>query len=188
MAKNFSDFLSYSLPWEQFRKVELQDFFAMVGKTEFYDIILKSQHKEAFEAKFLLYSRGMGVLQARYEFFAKMLEGDDKLWTSYGGVVGGGDLHKRLMFACHHCFARGRRLLRVYNDLLGNYPEYLRRVGDMLRHSETECRTVTVCLCKGAQPPYMASCLQPDLTVMLPHRPGMSSGPSTQQDIDKLFG
>jgi hypothetical protein len=187
MAKNLSDFLSYSLPWEQFRKVDLQEFFALVGKTEFYDIIIKSQHKEAFEAKFLLYARGMQVLQARYDFFSKLLEGDDKLWNSHGTAIGGGDLRKRLMFAMHHCFARGRRVLRTYNDLLGNYPEYLRRVGDMLRKSDSDCRTVTVCLCKGGQPPYMDSCLLPDLSVLLPHR-AAKAGPASQQDIDKLFG
>lgn len=187
MSKNYNEFLSYGLPWENFRKVELQEFFAMIGKTEFYDVIIKSQHKEAFEAKFLLYARAMQVLRDRYDFFAKLLEGNDPLWTSYGAAIGGGDLRKRLLFAMHHCFARGRRLLKTYNDLLGNYPEYLRRVGDMLRKGDSDCHTVTVCLCKGAKPPYMSSCMSPDLTILLPHRAG-AVGPATQKDIDRLFG
>ncbi|HEX7928840.1 MAG TPA: hypothetical protein VF678_14685 [bacterium] len=187
MNKNLSEFLSYGMPWESFRTVDLQEFFAMIGKTEYYDVIIKSQHKAAFEEKFLLYARGMQVLHDRYEFFSKLLEGNDQLWQSYGTAIGGGDLRKRLLFSMHHCFARGRRLLRTYNDLLGNYPEYLRRVGEMLSRKDSDCRGVTVCLCKGAKPPFMSSCMSPDLTILLPHRAG-GAGPATQKDIDKLFG
>jgi hypothetical protein len=182
----YNDYLHYSLPWESFRKITLEDFLALAGKSEFYDIIIKSQYKDSIEEKFMLFGRAMVVLEARYSFYTKLLEGDADLFAKYGAQLGENDLSKRLLFALHHIYIRARRVLRTYNDLLGNYPEYINRVREMM-HKGDDCKSVQVCLCKGGTAPYMESCLQLDPTVLQ----GFKSGQKTiksQADIDALFG
>lgn len=182
----YGDYLHYSLPWESFRKITLEDFLALTGKSEFYDIIIKSQYKDAIEEKFLLFGRSMQVLEARYQFFTRVLEGDADLWAKHGAQLGERDLSKRLLFALHHIYIRARRVLRTYNDLLGNYPEYINRVREMM-HKGDDCKSVQVCLCKGAAVPYMESCLQLDPTVLQAYKGGAKTI-KNQADIDNLFG
>jgi hypothetical protein len=182
----YNDYLHYSLPWESFRKVTLEDFLALAGKSEFYDIIIKSQYKDAIEAKFMLFGMAMQVLEARYQFFTRVLEGDGDLWTKHGAQIGEGERTKRLLFAMHHIYIRARRVLRTYNDLLGNYPEYINRVREMINKGD-DCKSVQVCLCKGSKVPYMESCLQLDPTVLQPFK-GTQKLIKSQSDIDALFG
>ena len=182
----YSDYLHYSLPWEGFRKITLEDFLALAGKSEFYDIIIKSQYKNAIEEKFLLFGKAMHVMESRYTFLGKLLEGDADLWGKYGSAVGEKDLPKRALYAMHHIYIRARRVLRTYNDLLGNYPEYINRVREMIAKAD-DCRSVQVCLCKGSAEPYMESCLQLDPTVLQPFK-GAQKIIKNQADIDALFG
>ncbi len=182
----YNDYLHYSLPWESFRRINLEDFLALAGKSEFYDIIIKSQYKDQIEAKFLLFGRAMQVLEARYQFFNKVVEGDPAVMGKYGAALGDKELSKRGLFALHHIYIRARRVLRTYNDLLGNYPEYINRVREMMAKSD-DCKSVQVCLCKGAEAPYMDSCLQLDATVLQPFK-GAQKMIKGQADIDALFG
>jgi hypothetical protein len=182
----YSDYLHYALPWESFRKISLEEFLALAGKSEFYDIIIKSQYRDAIEEKFMLFGGAMRVLEARYQFFTRAMEGDAELWAKHGAALGERELSKRLLFAMHHIYIRARRVLRTYNDLLGNYPEYINRVREMINKGD-DCKSVQVCMCKGAQEPFMESCLQLDATVLQPFK-GAQKLIKNQADIDALFG
>jgi hypothetical protein len=181
------DFQNYTLPWEEFRKIAFAEFAGRYVIGEFREILANSPNRGAFEHKFTLYGTAMEVLQARYAFFSRLMTGDAGLLAKHRSALGTGDLEKRLLFALHYVFVRATRVLRTYNDMLGNYPEYLKRVQSLLEAGAGDCRTVQVCVCSGAQEPYTASCLPFDNTVLLPykaHAPKLA----TQADIDKLFG
>lgn len=182
----YSDYLHYTLPWEGFRRISLEDFLTLAGKSEFYDIIIKSQYKGVIEEKFLLYGKAMTVLESRYGFFARVLQHDKDVLAAHGAALGDKETAKRILYAMHHVYIRARRMLRTYNDLLGNYPEYINRVREMLR-TAGDCKSVQVCLCKGAEEPYMESCLPLDPTVLQPFKAAQKLLKS-QADIDKLFG
>ena len=181
------DYQTYTLPWEEFRKVTFQEFSEQMVDGEFREILAKSPNRPAFEQKFTLYGVGMDVLQARYAFFSKLLTGDAALLAKHKEEIGSGDLEKRLLFALHYVFVRAARVLRTYNDLLGNYPEYIKKLQVMVEKGSSDCRAIQVCICQGSKPPYTSSCLTFDNSVLLPYRP---SAPklATQADIDKLFG
>jgi hypothetical protein len=180
------DYQTYTLPWEEFRKVTFAEFAERMVDGEFREILAKSPNRGAFEEKFKLYGVGMEVLQARYAFFSKLLTGDTALLAQHGAEVGTGDLEKRLLFALHYVFVRSARVLRTYNDLLGNYPEYLKKLQAMVEKGANDCRAIQVCICEGAKVPYTASCLSFDNSVLLPYKAAPLKL-ATQSDIDKLF-
>lgn len=183
-----SDYQNYTLPWEEFRKITFQEFAEHLVDGEFRKILVSSPNKAALEQKFRLYGRGMQVLETRYAFFSRLLAGDAETLKLHQGEIGAGDLEKRLLFALHYIFVRGARVLRTYNDLLGNYPEYIRKLQAMAERPGNDCRAVQVCMCKGGVEPFTASCLSLDNSVLLPYRPKTAPKLATQADIDKLFG
>jgi hypothetical protein len=183
-----ADYQNYSLPWEEFRKVTFREFAEQLVDGEFREILTNSPNRGAFEQKFRLYGLGMQVLETRYAFFSKLLHGDPALLKLHQDEIGTGDLEKRLLFALHYLFVRGARVLRTYNDMLGNYPEYIKKLQAMVDKPGNDCRAIQVCICKGGIEPFTSSCLALDNSILLPFRP--KSGPklATQADIDKLFG
>ncbi len=185
---SLSDYHNYTLPWEEFRKITFQEFAEHMVDGEFRDILVNSSNRGAFEQKFRLYGRGMEVLEKRYAFFSKLLRGDPALLKLHLDEIGAGDLEKRLLFALHYVFVRGARVLRTYNDMLGNYPEYIRKLQAMVDRPGSDCRAVQVCMCKGGIEPYASSCLALDNSILLPYKPKTAPKLATQADIDKLFG
>jgi hypothetical protein len=181
------DFQNYMLPWEEFRKITFAEFAEKYVIGEFHEILANSPNRGVFEQKFKLYGVAMDVLQSRYAFFSGLLTGDKGLLAKHQAAVGTGDLEKRLLFALHFIYVRAARVLRTYNDMLGNYPEYLKRIQSLIEHGASDCRTVQVCVCSGAKEPYTASCLPFDNTVLLPFK-AQAAKLATQADIDKLFG
>ena len=181
------DFQNYTLPWEEFRKIPFAEFAEQYVIGEFHEILANSPNRGAFEQKFKLYGVAMEVLQARYGFFSKLVTGDAGLLARHQSAVGTGDLEKRLLFALHFVFVRAARILRTYNDMLGNYPEYLKNLASLAIPKDGGCHTVQVCVCDGAKEPYTASCLPHDTTVLLPFK-AQAPKLATQADIDKLFG
>lgn len=182
-----TDFQSYTLPWEEFRNITFAQFAEQMVNGEFHEILATSPNRAAFEQKFALYGKGMEVLKARYSFFSLLLTGDKALLAQHQAVTGTGDLEKRLLFALHYVFVRAARVLRTYNDMLGNYPEYIKRLQSAVEKGSTDCRTIQVCICEGSKPPYMSSCLHMDNSILLPFK-AQAPKLSTQADIDKLFG
>ncbi|MFI5400271.1 MAG: hypothetical protein ACHQZQ_04365 [SAR324 cluster bacterium] len=181
------EYQTYTLPWEEFRKVPFSEFADRWVQGEYRDVLANSPNRATFEQKFKLYGLGMEILQARYAFFSKLLTGDTDLRATYQSEIGTGDLEKRLLFALHYVFVRAARVLRSYNDMIGNYPEYLKRLQTLVEKGVSDCRTVQVCVCAGAKEPYISSCLSFDNSVLLPYKP-RAPRLATQADIDKLFG
>lgn len=190
MSTAFSSFIPYHLPWESFPRVNAEEFLDILAIGE-GEAILTSPHRPDFERRLRIYGAAMATLGARYGLFLGLLEGDEGLRMRHGPAVGEDDLTKRLLFAMHHCFLRGRDILRAYNDLIGNAPEYLLRGPRQLLPSDNDCRAVQVCLCDAAVAPHTVSCLAADVTVLLPPRragPLATAARASQQDIDALFG
>ncbi len=189
MSTALSGFLTYSLPWEAFPRIDVEEFLEILAIGD-GDAILESAHRPDFERRLRLYSAAMDTLRARYGLFAGLLAEDPALHARFGSVVGESDLTQRLLFAMHNCFMRGREILRAYNDLLGNAPEYLLRGPTHLLASDNDCRAVQVCICDAVVAPHSASCLTADVTVLLPARTLDKAPPparASQQDIDALF-
>jgi hypothetical protein len=183
-------FLTYAMPWESFTPVDPEEFLDILAIGD-GDAIVQSPHRPDFERRVRIYSEAMSVLRMRYDLYLQLLQGEVDAHKQHGGALGDMDQDKRLLFAMHNCYQRAKELLRVYNDLLGNAPEYLLRGPAQLLASDNDCRAVQVCLCNGAVPPYIRSCLVADLTVLLTPRAASAPSPSgraSQKDIDALFG
>lgn len=190
MSTLTAGFLTYALPWESFTPVEPDEFIEILAIGD-GDAVAKSPHRPDFERRLRIYSEAMDVLGKRYAFYLDLLQGNQDIRTRHGTSVGETDQAKRLLFAMHNCYVRGKELLRIYNDLIGNAPEYLIHGPATLLASDNDCRATQVCLCNGAVPPYIRSCLVGDITVVLPARGAGAHAPAgraTQAEIDALFG
>ncbi|HEX7928841.1 MAG TPA: hypothetical protein VF678_14690 [bacterium] len=190
MSAVLAGFLTYALPWESFTRVDPEEFIDIVAIGD-GDAVTKSPHRPDFERRLRIYSEAMQVLGLRYQLYMDLLQGDVDVHARHGAAVGDVDQAKRLLFAMHNCYTRGKEILRLYNDLLGNAPEYLIRGPTHLLSSDNDCRATQVCLCNGAVPPFIRSCLPADATVLMPVRAvgkAPASGRASQADIDALFG
>jgi hypothetical protein len=190
MSAVLAGFLTYAMPWESFTRVDPAEFIEILAIGD-GDRVAKSPHRPDFERRVRIYSEAMQVLGTRYALYADLLQGDTAAQARHGTAVGAVDRPQRLLFAMHNCYARGKEILRLYNDLLGNAPEYLVRGPTQLPASDNDCRATQVCLCNGSVPPFIRSCLAADATVLMPIRAegkAPPSGRASQADIDALFG
>ena len=181
------DYQNYTLPWDAFSKISIQEFATHLVDGEFRGFLANSPNRPVFEQQFGLYGLGMRVLENRYNFFSRLLRGEAELLEIYKIEVGTGDLEKRLLFALHSIFVCGARVLRTYDDMLGNYPEYIKQRQAPANRPGSDCRSVQVCRCQGGAEPFTSYCLSLDDSILLPFQAQLKK-PVTQADIDKLFG
>src|SRR5262249_7700862 len=124
MSAVLAGFLTYALPWESFTAVDPEEFLDILAIGD-GDAILKSPHRADYERRLRIYTEAMSVLRNRYDLYLALLQGDPDLHARYGAAIGEVDQAKRLLFAMHNCYTRGKEILRTYNDLAGNAPEYI---------------------------------------------------------------
>lgn len=132
---------------------------------------LRKREKE-FVKRCEPFYKAITLLQERYNFYLRVLARDPQIMERFEKEMGLDDLNERIVFAMHHCLVYGQKLAKTLKEIIGNFlMEALERPLEELSvdYSEpsTICQKTGICVCAGAKPPYMQSCLVGDLSGLM---------------------